>query len=167
MTIDELIAKLEAIRDEAAAAMPACAMAMSDTYKEHLTRVTLQRSIASTWPGPPGKGQFGSPAPAGSPIAYRFGNLSRSVTSWPGGSSGYSAFAHVAPHVVYAGVQEYGAVIDAHRPYMRWYNSRGWWALKRVKVPPRPYLRPALDDVSADGSLERAAGEKFASLTGL
>ena len=160
MTIDELIAKLEAIRDEAAAAMPACAMAMADTYKAHLTTVTMRRSFATP-------GQFGSPAPPGAPVAWRTGALAASVTAWPGGSSGFSATAHVAPHTVYAGVQEYGREIFAKRHYMHWINDRGPWWKKRVYVPPRPYLRPALDDVVADGSLVRSAGGTFVSLTGL
>ena len=161
MTIDELIAKFSAIRDEAAAAMPACAMAMADQYKEHLTTVTLRRSFAAP-------GQFGTPAPVGSPVAWRTGTLARSVTSWPGGSTGVSATAHVAPHTVYSAVQESGREIFAQRfPYMRWYNDRGWWAKKRVFVPPRPYLRPALDEVVGDGSLLRAAGGAFIAATGL
>ena len=168
MTLDELIAKLEAIRDDAAAAMPACAEAMAGTYKDHLVKVTLRRSYASPFPGPPGKGQYGTPAPEGGPPAYRFGNLARSVIAWPGVSTGVSATAHVAPTVIYAGVQEFGAEIYARNyPYMKWYNSRGWWAKRHVSIPKRPYLEPALNETIADGSLVRAAAERFASLTGL
>lgn len=160
MTLDELIAKLEAIRDDAAAAMPACAMAMADTYKTHLTTVTLRRSFAAP-------GQFGTPAPVGSPVAWRTGALAASVTAWPGAFSGFTATAHVAPHTVYAATQEYGREIFAKRTYMHWINDRGPWWKKRVYVPPRPYLGPALRDVVEDGSLVRAAGARFAELTGL
>jgi hypothetical protein len=167
VTVEELIAKLEAIRDDAAAAMPACAEAMAGTYKDHLVRVTLRRTYASPFPGPPGKGQYGTPAPEGGPPAYRFGNLSRSVIAWPGAFTGVSATAHVAPTVIYAGVQEFGAEIGAHRMYMRWFNSRGWWYKKHVSIPKRPYLEPALNETVADGSLVRAAAERFAALMGL
>lgn len=165
MTPEELVDAFQRYRDRAAEAMPEVAMAMADTYKDHLTRVTLRRTYASPFPGPPGKGQYGTPAPEGGPPAYRFGNLARSVISWPGGSSGFSATAHVAPTVIYAGVQEYGAEIGAHRLYMRWFNSRGWWYKRHVSIPPRPYLGPALDDVMADGSLERSAALEFALVT--
>jgi hypothetical protein len=161
VTIEELIAKLEAIRDDAAAAMPECAMAMADTYKTHLITVTLRRSFAAP-------GQFGTPAPVGSPVAWRTGALAASVTAWPGVSTGFTATAHVAPHTVYAATQEYGRHIYARRfEFMHWRNTGGEWWKKHVYVPPRPYLHPALADVVADGSLVRAAAERFASLTGI
>jgi len=159
VTPEELVEALRRYRDKAAAAMPEVAMAMADTYKDHLTRVTLRRTYAAPL-------QYGTPAPDTGPIAYRSGTLARSVTSWPGASTGVSATAHVAPHVIYAGVQEYGAVIRAKNfPYMRWYNDRGWWMKKVVKVPPRPYMHPALADVVADGSLRRAAVLEFSIMT--
>jgi hypothetical protein len=160
VTPEELIAKLGEIRDGVAASAPDAAMAMADTYKTHLTTVTLRRSFASP-------GQFGTPAPVGSPVAWRTGELARSVTSWPGASTGFTATAHVAPHTVYSAVQEYGREIFAKNyPYMRWYNDRGWWMKKRVFVPPRPYMHPALREVIADGSLVRAAGERFRVVIG-
>jgi len=155
VTPDELVDALQRYRDRAAQAMPEVAMAMADTYKDHLTRVTLRRSYAMP-------GQFGTPAPAGSPVAYRTGLLARSVTSWPGVYSGLSATAHVAPHTVYAATQEYGREIFARRfTYMHWRNTGGEWWKKRVYVPPRPYLHPALADVIVDGSLRRSAILQF------
>ena len=159
MTPDELVDALQRYRDRAAAAMPEVAMAMANTYKDHVQRVTLRRSYAAP-------GQFGSPSPPGSPPAWRTGLLAASVTSWPGAYSGLSATAHVAPHTVYAATQEYGREIFAWRfHYMRWYNDRGWWYKKRVLVPPRPYLHPALADVIGDGSLYRAAVLEFRIMT--
>ena len=175
MTPDELIDKLQRYRDMAVAAMPEVAMAMADEYKDHLTHVTLRQRYAAP-------DQFGTPSPPGSPVAWRTGKLAESVTSWPGASSGMSATAHVAPHTIYAGVQEYGREIFAKRfEYMHWVNGPGdfwqaraagghsysWhptggsWYAKRVFVPPRPYLQPALEDVVADGSLLRAASLRF------
>ena len=44
---------------------------------------------------------------------------------------------------------------------MHWVNSGGSWYAKRVKIPPRPYLKPALDDCIANGSLVKSAMEAF------
>src|SRR5215469_15851621 len=130
-------------------------MAMAEAYKEHLTKVTLRRSFAAP-------GQFGTPAAPGRPPAWRTGALARSVRAAPGASGGLTATATVAPHVIYSATQEYGGV---HTPvrfrYMHWVNSGGEWYLKRVNIPARPYLRPALEETMADGSLTRAAMEAF------
>jgi len=172
VTPDELVDALQRYRDRAAEAAPAVAMAMAETYQDHLTRVTLRRTYSVP-------GQFGSPAPPGSPPSFRSGDLARSVTRWPGASSGFTATAHVAPHTIYAAVQEYGKNIYARNfEYMHWHTLGGgdwwhrsgkylgwgeageWWR-KHVYVPPRPYLAPALADVIGDGSLLRSAAAEF------
>jgi hypothetical protein len=179
VTPDELVDALQRYRDRAVEAAPAVAMAMAETYQDHLTRVTLRRTYSVP-------GQFGTPAPPGSPPSYRSGDLARSVTRWPGAASGFTATAHVAPHTIYAAVQEYGRNIYARNfEYMHWRNIGGlhparsggdWWShagdylgwregdewwRKHVYVPPRPYLQPALADVVGDGSLLRAAATEF------
>ena len=110
---------LEELRDKAADAAPPAVMAIADTYKTHLTRVTLRRSFAAP-------GQFGTPAAPGQPPAWRTGALARSVTTSVAGGSGLTASATVAPHTVYAATQEHGGI---HRPsharYMHWVNSGG------------------------------------------
>mgnify|MGYP001587806543 CR=1 FL=1 len=160
MTLDELVGVLEDMRDRAAQAAPPVAMEMARVYSAHLSHVTLRRTEATP-------GQFGSPAPPGSPPAYRMGVLAGSVTHWPGPSSGLSALAYAGPHTIYAATQEYGAVHFARdHPYMRWHNDGGWWAKKRVEIPARPYMQPAVAEVVADGSVQRAAALMFRSLVG-
>ena len=115
MTPDELVRLLEDMRDRAAAAAPAVAMEMARVYSVHLSRVTLRRTEAAP-------GQFGTPAPPGSPPAFRSGLLAESVTHWPGPSSGMTGRAYAGPHTIYAVTQEVGA--DPLRTpefrYMHW-----------------------------------------------
>jgi hypothetical protein len=155
ITLAELVPVLEELRDKAATAAPPTVMAMADTYKDHLTKVTLRRSFAAP-------GQFGTPAAPGQPPAWRTGALARSVTSRLTGSSGLTATAVVAPHTIYARIQNAGGVNRAvHARYMHWVNSGGSWYKKVVRIPERPYMEPALKDVIADGSLVKAAMEAF------
>lgn len=155
ITLEELPGVLKALRDKAATAAPPTVTAIAQTYQKHLQKVTLRRSFAAP-------GQFGTPAAPGQPPAWRTGELARSVTTSVAGGSGLTASATVAPHTVYAATQEHGGI---HRPsharYMHWVNSGGSWYLKRVDIPPRPYMQPALDDCLANGSLTRAAMETF------
>ena len=160
MTIEELIAELTEKRDRAAVAAPPVAMAMADTFKDHLKGVTLRRSFAAP-------GQFGTPAPPGGPPAWRTGALATSVTSWPGMGGGMRASASSGPHTIYDWVQEYGATLHARRfPHMHWVNTGGEWWKKRVTLPARPYMQPALADVIADGSLQRNAVAAFEAVIG-
>ena len=101
VTPDELVRLLEDMRDRAAAAAPAVAMEMARVYSVHLSRVTLRRTEATP-------GQFGTPAPPGSPPAFRTGALAGSVTHWPGPSSGMTGRAYAGPHTIYAVTQEPG-----------------------------------------------------------
>jgi phage gpG-like protein len=155
ITLAELVPVLEALRDRAATAAPPTVMAMADTYRDHLKKVTLRRSFAAP-------GQFGTPAAPGSPPAWRTGELAKSVTTTPGLQSGLVATASVGPHTIYAATQEHGGVHFARRArYMHWVNSGGSWYLKRVDIPARPYMGPALDEVIGDGSLVKSAMEAF------
>ena len=162
MTPDELPGFLAGIRDRAMTTPGPCAKAMADTYKTHLTRVTLQRFHSVP-------GQFGTPSPAGEgPVASRTGRLAASVTSWGGGSDGAVGSAFVAPHTIYAVTQEWGEIhYRRTREYMHWINSGGEWWKKRVDIPQRPYMRTATRETVADGSLTRAAMDKFVSIMGL
>ena len=160
MTIDEAIAVLKIFQARAATAAGPSAKAMADTYKSHLTKVTLQRFHSAP-------GQFGTTSPPGSPIAFRTGTLADSVTAWPGASSPGFGSAYVAPHTIYAVTQEWGDVhTPSHFRYMHWTNSGGEWWKKRVKIPERSYMRPAVRETAADGSLTRSAALMFRSLVG-
>lgn len=155
ITLAELVPVLEALRDRAATAAEPSVMAMADTYKDHLTNVTLRRYFAAP-------GQFGTSSPPGQPPAWRTGELARSVTVVPGLGSGLTATASVGPHTIYARTQEEGGI---HRPsrarYMHWVNSGGEWFKKRVNIPARPYMWPAARECIENGSLTRAAAEAF------
>jgi hypothetical protein len=155
ITLEELPGVLKALRDKAAETAPATVMAIADTYQQHLTHVTLRRSFAAP-------GQFGTPAAPGQPPAWRTGALARSVTSVLGASSGLTARATVAPHTVYSRVQNQGAVNrPTHARYMHWVNSGGSWYKKVVRIPPRPFMEPALRDCIDNGSLVKSAMEAF------
>lgn len=161
MTLDELPAVLGIFRDRAAAAAGPTAKEMADTYKSHLTKVTLQRFHSIP-------GQYGTPSPRDvGPVASRTGRLAASVTSWHGASGAGFGSASVAPHTIYAVTQEWGEI---HEPrafkYMHWVNSEGPWWLKRVDIPERPYMRTATRETIADGSLQRSAMLMFRSLVG-
>lgn len=161
MTIDEVPGLLAGIRDLAANAAGPVAGAMADTYKTHLTRVTLQRYHSAP-------GQFGTPSPAGEgPVASRTGRLAASVTSTQGASGPGFGSASVAPHTIYAVTQEWGEIHYARtRKYMHWTNTGGSWWKERVEIPQRPYMRTATEETVEDGSLTRAAMDKFVSLMG-
>ena len=89
------------------------------------------------------------------------------MTHWPGPSSGMTGRAYAGPHTIYAVTQEVGAVHFARRvSYMHWTNSGGEWWKKRVDIPPRPFMQPAVAEVVADGSVQRAAALMFRSLVG-
>ena len=155
ITPEELPGLLRAIQARAADAAPAAVMAIGQTYQKHLQKVTLRRSFAAP-------GQFGTPAIPGQPPAWRTGALAMSVTTIAGASSGTVASAWVGPHVIYARVQNQGAVNrPTHARYMHWINSGGEWYKRRVKIPPRPYMKPALEDCLDNGSLTKAAIESF------
>lgn len=161
MNIDEDIGIFEGVRDRAATAAPPVALEMARVYGVHLSRVTLRRSHAMP-------GQFGTPAPPGAPPAFRTGALSESVWPWPGPSSGMYGRAFAGPHTIYARTQETGAAHFARNfRYMHWINSGGEWWKKRVDIPARPYMQPALAEVVADGSVQRGAALMFRSLVGI
>ena len=96
----------------------------------------------------------------GQPPALRSGRLRGSVAS-AGGAGDPVAVSSVAPHVFYAGVQEWGGEMNARpRGYMHFYSG-GEWFLKHVRVGPNPYMRPTLRACIANGSLSRAAADAF------
>jgi hypothetical protein len=155
ITLAELPGVLRELQAKAADAAPVTVMAIAETYKDHLTHVTLRRSFAAP-------GQFGTPAAPGEPPAWRTGRLAGSVTAVLGALSGLTARATVGPHTIYSRIQNAGGINRPTRAhYMHWVNSGGEWFKKRVVIPARPYMEPALKDCIANGSLTKAAMEAF------
>jgi hypothetical protein len=154
VTPDELVAYLTVLRDKAALAAPAAAKAMGEAYKDHLQNVTLVRSSH-----PPATK---TPSPPGSPPALMTGTLRRSITCVQGPGGGTYGTALVSPHTIYARIQEYGGHIYPKRVrYLRWVEDGMVHYSKHVYIPERPYLRPAVRETVADGSLSRAAMASF------
>lgn len=171
MSPDELPAFLKAIRDRAADAAPECVMAMADTYRDHVSHVTLQKYTNTPFSK--------TPSPPGQPPARISGELAGSVRSHLGPSSGMVAHATTAPHTVYARIQEVGGIISVKsRRYLKWLtdyptSATAFWKSARegdglflnfarsVRIPARPYMRPATEETVADGSLTRAAMRAF------
>jgi len=156
VTPAQLPGYLRGLRDTAAAAAAPAANAMANTFQHHVQDVTLRESGYH----PP---FTRTPAPRGAPPSRISGDLRSSIMVRPAHGM-VAASASVAPHVIYATVQEYGAVISArNRRYMRWRMDGRWWYRTSVYVPPRPYMRPAREAVIRDGSVRRAAVSSFAA----
>jgi hypothetical protein len=154
VTPDELVAFLEGIRAKAATAAPDAAMAMGRRYQDHLQNVTLVRyaHAPGTW----------TPSPPGQPPALMTGTLRRSITCTQGAGGGMYGSSVVAPHTIYARIQEDGGHIYARRrKYMRYTVDGQVHFAKHVYLPPRPYMSPAARECIADGSLSEAAGQSF------
>lgn len=94
-----------------------------------------QVSVARSMVGP-------SPSPPGSPPARRTGTLARSVRPEPAVPAGSGrATSSVAPHTVYARIQQKGGVIVPVRAkVLRWVDKTGTHYAHRVRLPARPYM---------------------------
>jgi hypothetical protein len=142
-----LMAKVSAIGADAAV------LAMAHTYER-----AVKRNLALTSHPP----FTVTPSPPGNFPSLMTGRLRRSVwTDGPRGGGGV-AYASVAPHMFYAGVQEYGHRMHAHgRRPMTWFNEGDWWSKRDVGVPARPYMRPTTIREVASGDLTAAAMAAF------
>lgn len=123
MTPAELPGYLTRMRDrvrELAARDAANAMAM-----------TYQRSVVASMHGP-------APSPPGTPPARRTGTLARSVRTQPAAGGGARATSSVAPHTVYARIQQLGG--DIHVVRARVLTDGKHFFGKHVCLPPRPYM---------------------------
>ncbi len=149
MTPQELPAYLLALRDRIASqAAVDAANAMALRYHEHLTDVTLRLFSHPRFTR--------TPSPPGRPPALVTGTLRRSVRVEPAVPQGPGrAMSSVAPHTVYARIQEVGG--DVHVVRARVLTDGRSFFGKHVRIPARPYMRPARDDVIADGTLRQAA----------
>lgn len=127
MTPAELPARLRRLAaDVQDQAVLDAADAMSQAY---------QREVVRSMTGP-------SPSAPGTPPARRTGTLARSVRAEPAVLSGSGrATSSVAPHTVYARIQQLGGVIVPVRaPLLKWKDKSGWHSARRVRLPARPYM---------------------------
>jgi len=101
-----------------------------------------------------------TPSPPGEPPAIIGGHLKRSVKLWPATVTGpYRASSKVGPQIVYARIQELGGTVTPiGHPFLRFPAIGGGWVFARkVKLPPRPYMRPVHRRMVQDGRLRQAA----------
>ena len=134
-------------------------MHIAETYRDYVSDVVLRRyqHAERTWTT--------SPRNTGSP-AWVTGNLARSIRARQGPYTENWAMASVGPYIVYGRIQELGGEIKGN-PWLHWQNispETGQltdWFMKRVDLPPRPYLSPAATETVDRGLLTAAAVSEF------
>jgi phage gpG-like protein len=96
---------------------------------------SYQNSVRRSMKGP-------SPSPPGTPPARRTGTLARSVVQEAAKLTGSGrASSSVAPHTVYARIQNNGGVIVPVRAKaLRWKDKTGVHYARKVRLPARPYM---------------------------
>jgi len=151
MDASELPGYLAEISGRVSSAAKPVVMAMAERYEREVKRNLSKTSHPrfTRTPSPPG----GFPS-------LMTGRLRRSVLAAGPYGGGGIAMAEVAPHTIYAGVQEYGHTMHG-RPLMHFYNMGRWWSLETVHVPSRPYMRPTTAELVASGSLTVEAEAAF------
>jgi hypothetical protein len=160
MTVEELAQRLRRVADAAEQrAADACVNAMARS-----TRRFVLRELS----GP-------SPSAPHAPPGRETGELMASVRIVPAAGGGTVATANLAPHTIYAAIQEHGGTVRAHsgpgrgiayhgharRPVGRhspdahtlFFISRGERHFpKEVTLPDRPYMAPAAAWANAGGA---------------
>lgn len=155
MTPEELPAFLDALAAKVERAAAPAVNAMALAYQRRLVTDTLVR-----YTHPP---QTKTPSPPGAPPALVTGTLRRSVVPELATVAGPVARASVAPHTVYARIQELGGdIYPVRAKFLRWTEDGITHYSKHVRLPARPYMRPTTAATVADGSLHRAAAAAFA-----
>lgn len=88
------------------------------------------------------KGYGDDPSPPGTPPARKTGTLVRSVQAEPAKLTGSGrARSSVAPHTVYARIQQFGGTIRPVRAkWLHWKDKFGNHYARSVYLPPRPYM---------------------------
>jgi hypothetical protein len=106
----------------------------------------------------------GAPSAPGSPPALESGRLRDSFRIVPAEDIGGDRWrSKDGPHTVYAHIQEYGGDIYPRvKLWLHWVSGDGTdHFAKHVRLPARPYMRPAARRMVADGSLAHGAIEGF------
>lgn len=129
-------------------------LGMANAYQRRVQRVTLRKySNVANMP---------TPSPIGEPPAWVSGDLARSVEVTPGILEGPVATASVAPHMVYARIQELGGIVRPVRArFLRFPYAGRIWYKKFVRLHEHPYMRPTTEDMVADGSFTGTAMAVF------
>lgn len=154
MRAADLPGVLRDLQQRAAMAAPDAATAMALAYQRHLVTQTLVR-----YTHPP---RTKTPSPPGAPPALVTGTLRRSVRVEPAAGL-VRATARVAPHTVYARIQELGGhIYPVRAKALRWVEDGTVHFARHVYLPPRPYMAPALRETVASGALRDAAARAFA-----
>ena len=79
-------------------------------------------------------------------LKSRSGHLRRSIKSRVKEMS-KNIIGELSSDVIYAAIHEYGGIIRAkNAPYLKFKIGNRWVQVKKVFIPPRPYLRPAFED---------------------
>ena len=96
---------------------------------------SFQRSVVLSMTGP-------SPSAPGTPPARRTGTLARSVRAEPAKVVGDGrATSSVAPHTVYARIQQLGGdIYPVRAKALRWQDKSGVHFARHVRLPARPYM---------------------------
>lgn len=84
----------------------------------------------------------------GHPLHRRTGKLSQSLAYKVG-----TDYADVGTNIVYGAIHEFGGTIKpGAKGFLAWQSGGKWvFTRKPVRIPKRPYLRPALDDTFKSG----------------
>jgi hypothetical protein len=96
---------------------------------------SYQNSVRRSMKGP-------SPSPPGTPPARRTGTLARSVAQEAAKLAGPGrATSSVAPHTVYARIQQKGgAIVPVRAKALHWKDKTGSHYARKVRLPARPYM---------------------------
>jgi hypothetical protein len=138
-TIAEVSDRLRAMQAKAPGAATAAALAMGLTFTAEVKAQELTR-----FSGP-------DPSPAGSPPALQSGALRNSVMPMPPLISGLRTSVIVGGTVIYARIQELGGDAGINHS---------------AHLPPRPYLKPAVERMVANGQLRKAAVRGWQAVMG-
>lgn len=143
-TVQEVSAKLRAMKAEASPAARAAAVAMGALFTAAVVTDELQRY-------PHEKGTK-TPSPPGQPAGLISGDLRRSVKPLPPApSSGYRWTVTVGGTVPYARIQELGGMAGRNLA---------------TEIPARPYLKPAVERLQESGALSKVSVAAFLKVIG-
>jgi len=96
---------------------------------------SFQSAVVRSMTGP-------SPSPPGTPPGRRTGTLARSVRAEPARLAGAGkAASSVAPHTVYARIQQLGGdIYPVRAKVLRWKEGKKYRYARHVHLPARPYI---------------------------